>query len=47
MRHASTHAAGIVISENPLNESIPLYKDVKSEIPVTQFSMKYVEKIGL
>ena len=46
-RHASTHAAGIVIAENPLNKQIPLYKDPKSEIPVTQFSMKYVEKIGL
>ena len=46
-RHASTHAAGIVIAENPLDEHIPLYKDPKSEIPVTQFSMKYVEKIGL
>ena len=47
LRHASTHAAGIVIAENPLDEHIPLYKDPKSEIPVTQFSMKYVEKIGL
>ncbi len=47
LRHASTHAAGIVIAENPLDENIPLYKDPKSEIPVTQFSMKYVEKIGL
>ena len=46
-RHASTHAAGIVIAENPLDDHIPLYKDPKSEIPVTQFSMKYVEKIGL
>ena len=47
LRHASTHAAGIVIAENPLDEHIPLYKDPKSEIPITQFSMKYVEKIGL
>ncbi|MFL2661725.1 MAG: DNA polymerase III subunit alpha [Alphaproteobacteria bacterium] len=47
LRHASTHAAGIVIAEKPLNEIIPLYKDPKSEIPITQFSMKYVEKIGL
>ena len=47
LRHASTHAAGIVIAENPLDQHIPLYKDPKSEIPVTQFSMKYVEKIGL
>ena len=47
LRHASTHAAGIVISDEDLNKSVPLYKDPKSEIPVTQFSMKYVEKIGL
>ena len=46
LRHASTHAAGI-ISDEDLNKSVPLYKDPKSEIPVTQFSMKYVEKIGL
>ena len=46
-RHASTHAAGIVISDKPLEEIVPLYKDPKSEIPVTQFSMKYIEKIGL
>ncbi len=46
-RHASTHAAGIVIAEKPLNETVPLYKDPKSAIPVTQFSMKFVEKIGL
>ena len=47
LRHASTHAAGIVISDDNLNESVPLYKDPKSDVPVTQFSMKYVEKIGL
>ena len=47
LRHASTHAAGIVIAEKSLDESIPLYKDPKSDIPVTQFSMKYVEKFGL
>ena len=47
LRHASTHAAGIVIAEKPLDRTIPLYKDPKSEIPVTQFSMKFVEKIGL
>ena len=35
-RHASTHAAGIVISDKPLEEIVPLYKDPKSEIPVTQ-----------
>jgi DNA polymerase-3 subunit alpha len=45
-RHASTHAAGIVISNKPLVEYLPLYKGQKDEV-VTQFSMKYVEKIGL
>ena len=47
LRHASTHAAGIVISDKKLKEIVPLYKDPKSDIPVTQYSMKYVEKIGL
>ena len=47
LRHASTHAAGIVISDDDLKKSVPLYKDPKSDVPVTQFSMKYVEKIGL
>ncbi|MDR1266921.1 MAG: DNA polymerase III subunit alpha [Holosporales bacterium] len=46
-RHASTHAAGIVISEEPLEDVVPLYKDPRSDIPVTQFDMKYVEKTGL
>ena len=45
LRHASTHAAGIVIADKSLDETIPLYKDPKSDIPVTQFSMKFVEKI--
>ena len=44
LRHASTHAAGIVISDKKLNKTVPLYKDPKSDIPVTQFSMKYVKK---
>jgi len=47
LRHASTHAAGIVISDRKLDEILPLYKDPKSDFPVTQFSMKYVEKTGL
>ena len=47
LRHASTHAAGIVISDKPLETTLPLYKDPKSDFPVTQFSMKYIEKIGL
>jgi len=46
-RHCSTHAAGIVIANQDLDELVPLYKDPKSDIPVTQFNMKYVEKAGL
>ena len=46
-RHASTHAAGVVISDRPLTELVPLYRDPRSEMPVTQFSMKFVEKAGL
>ena len=45
-RHASTHAAGVVISDKPLVEYMPLYKGPKGEV-VTQFPMKYVEKAGL
>ncbi len=46
-RHASTHAAGVVIGDRPLNQLIPMYRDPRSDLPVTQFSMKYVEKAGL
>ena len=46
-RHASTHAAGVVIADRPLVEMIPLYRDPRSEMPVTGFSMKWVEKAGL
>jgi DNA polymerase III subunit alpha len=46
-RHASTHAAGIVIGERPLSEFVPLYRDPKSMMPVTQFNMKWVEPAGL
>ncbi|GHT97846.1 DNA-directed DNA polymerase [Alphaproteobacteria bacterium] len=46
-RHASVHAAGIVISDRNLQEMVPLYKDPKSNMPVTQFSMKYVESASL
>ncbi|MCX7338005.1 MAG: DNA polymerase III subunit alpha [Alphaproteobacteria bacterium] len=46
-RHASTHAAGIVIGDRPLTELVPLYRDDRSELLVTQFSMKYVEAAGL
>lgn len=46
-RHASTHAAGVVIADRPLHELTPLYRDPRSEMPVTQFNMKYVEQAGL
>jgi len=46
-RHASTHAAGVVIGDRPLHELVPLYRDPKSTMPVTQFNMKYVEQAGL
>ncbi|MBI4966601.1 MAG: DNA polymerase III subunit alpha [Rhodospirillales bacterium] len=46
-RHASTHAAGLVIGDRPLDELVPLYRDPRSDMPVTQFSMKWVEAAGL
>ncbi len=46
-RHSSTHAAGVVIGDRPLQELIPLYRDPRSDMPVTQFDMKYVEGAGL
>ncbi|MBC6497683.1 MAG: DNA polymerase III subunit alpha [Alphaproteobacteria bacterium GM7ARS4] len=46
-RHASTHAAGIVISDKPLSDTIPLYRDKAAQLPATQYSMKYVEMAGL
>jgi DNA polymerase-3 subunit alpha len=46
-RHASTHAAGVVVTPNPLTDYLPLYTDQKSGGQVTQFPMSYVEKIGL
>src|SRR6185437_14436823 len=46
-RHASTHAAGVVIGDRPLSELVPLYRDPKSDMPVTQFNMKWVEQAGL
>ncbi|MDR1334700.1 MAG: DNA polymerase III subunit alpha [Holosporaceae bacterium] len=46
-RHASVHAAGVVISDKNLQDIVPLYKDQRSIMPVTQFSMKYVENTGL
>jgi DNA polymerase-3 subunit alpha len=47
LRHASTHAAGVVIGDRPLDELVPLYRDPKSDMPVTQFNMKWVEQAGL
>jgi DNA polymerase-3 subunit alpha len=46
-RHASTHAAGLVIADRPLHELVPVYRDPRSDMPVTQFNMKYVEQAGL
>jgi len=46
-RHASTHAAGIVIGDRPLTELVPLYRDPRSSLPATQFNMKWVEAAGL
>ena len=46
-RHASTHAAGVVIGDRPLAELVPLYRDPKSDMPVVQYSMKYAEQAGL
>ncbi len=46
-RNASTHAAGIVIGDRPLTELVPLYRDPRSDIPATQFNMKWVESAGL
>jgi len=46
-RHASTHAAGVVIGDRPLDDLVPMYRDPRSDMPVTQFDMKYVEAAGL
>ncbi|WP_374373098.1 DNA polymerase III subunit alpha [Dongia sp.] len=46
-RHASTHAAGVVIGDRPLDQLVPMYRDPRSDMPVTQFNMKDVEKAGL
>ena len=47
LRNASTHAAGVVIGDRPLDELVPLYQDYRSEMPATQFNMKWVEQAGL
>ena len=46
-RNSSTHAAGVVIGDRPLAQLVPLYRDPRSDMPVTQFDMKYVEDSGL
>ena len=46
-RHASTHAAGVVIGDSSIINIVPLYKDPNTSVNATQFSMKYVEKAGL
>ena len=47
LRNASTHAAGVVIADRPLDELVPLYQDPRSDMPATQFNMKWVEQAGL
>ncbi|MEZ5998841.1 MAG: DNA polymerase III subunit alpha [Hyphomonas sp.] len=46
-RNAGTHAAGVVIADRPLVEIAPLYNDPRSDLPATQFNMKYAEMAGL
>jgi DNA polymerase-3 subunit alpha len=46
-RHASTHAAGMVIGDRPLVQLVPLTRDAKTNSPVTQFNWKLVEAAGL
>src|SRR3546814_559653 len=46
-RHSSTHAAGVVLGDPPLDQLVPLYRDPRSDMPVTQFDMKFVETAGL
>jgi len=47
LRNASTHAAGVVIADRSLDELVPLYQDPRSDMPATQFNMKWVEQAGL
>jgi DNA polymerase III subunit alpha len=46
-RHASTHAAGVVIADRPLIDLVPLYRDARAQLPATQFNMKWAEAAGL
>jgi len=47
LRNASTHAAGVVIADRPLDTLVPIYRDPRSDMPATQFNMKWVEAAGL
>ena len=47
LRNASTHAAGVVIADRPTDRLVPLYQDPRSDMPATQFNMKWVEQAGL
>ncbi|MFV2034870.1 MAG: DNA polymerase III subunit alpha, partial [Halocynthiibacter sp.] len=47
LRNASTHAAGVVIADRAIDELVPLYQDPRSDMPATQFNMKWVEQAGL
>ena len=47
LRNAATHAAGVVIADRPLDKLVPLYLDARSDMPATQFNMKWVEQAGL
>ncbi len=47
LRNASTHAAGVVIGDRPLDHLVPLYRDPRSDMPASQFNMKWVEPAGL
>ena len=46
-RNASTHAAGVVVGQRPLDQILPVYRDPSSDMPVTQYNMKFVESTGL
>ena len=47
LRNAATHAAGVVIADRSLDQLVPLYRDPRSDMPATQFNMKWVEQAGL
>ena len=46
-RNSGMHAAGVVIGDRPLEKLVPLYKDPRADMPVTQYDMKFVEETGL